>query len=57
MNVTTQDTLAVKSGIAPIIAAAFFLGFAMLYVAGFAQSAVLHNAAHDVRHAAGFPCH
>ncbi len=56
MNITTQDTLAVKSGMAPIIAAAF-LGFAMLYVAGFAQSAVLHDAAHDVRHAAGFPCH
>jgi cobalt transporter subunit CbtB len=33
------------------------LGVAILYAAGFAQIPELHNAAHDTRHAAGFPCH
>ena len=30
---------------------------ALLFVAGLAQSATLHDAAHDTRHATGFPCH
>jgi len=33
------------------------LGLGLLFVAGHAQSAVLHDAAHDMRHATGFPCH
>ncbi len=33
------------------------LGAALLFVAGHANSATLHDAAHDVRHATGFPCH
>ncbi len=33
------------------------MGFGLLFVAGHAQSAALHDAAHDVRHATGFPCH
>ena len=33
------------------------LGATILFVAGHAQSAALHDAAHDVRHATGFPCH
>jgi len=33
------------------------LGFFMLIGVGFAGSTVLHNAAHDTRHAIGFPCH
>lgn len=33
------------------------LGASLLFVAGHAQSAALHDAAHDVRHATGFPCH
>lgn len=33
------------------------LGLGLLFVAGLAQSAALHDAAHDVRHATGFPCH
>lgn len=33
------------------------LGGMLLFVAGHAQSAALHDAAHDVRHATGFPCH
>ena len=33
------------------------LGMVILLAAGHAQSATLHDAAHDVRHATGFPCH
>jgi len=33
------------------------LGGLVLFAAGHAQSAALHDAAHDVRHATGFPCH
>lgn len=37
--------------------AAIVLGIGILAVAGHAQSPALHDAAHDVRHATGFPCH
>ena len=37
--------------------AVIFLGFSILAVAGHAQSPSLHGAAHDTRHATGFPCH
>lgn len=33
------------------------LGLGLLYAAGFAEAAQLHNAAHDGRHSASFPCH
>nr|WP_315392980.1 CbtB domain-containing protein [uncultured Duganella sp.] len=33
------------------------LGAALLFGAGFASMEALHNAAHDSRHSAGFPCH
>jgi cobalt transporter subunit CbtB len=36
---------------------AFCLGFAVLGTVGFAGAAEIHNAAHDTRHALGFPCH
>ncbi len=36
---------------------AALLGLVLVYGAGFAQTAELHNGAHDARHAAGFPCH
>lgn len=42
------------------VAAAWYaaaLGLALLAVAGFAETRVLHGAAHDTRHATGFPCH
>ena len=37
--------------------AAFALGAAILFAAAFAQSSAVHNAAHDMRHSQGFPCH
>ena len=33
------------------------LGVFLLWGVGFAQPNVLHNAAHDARHAFSFPCH
>ena len=36
---------------------ALLLGVFMLYGAAFAHSGILHNAAHDTRHAITVPCH
>jgi cobalt transporter subunit CbtB len=55
---TTQTSAAARplSQVLPIVAiVAIALGG--LFVAGHAQSNVLHDAAHDMRHANGFPCH
>ena len=38
-------------------ALALVLGTFLLYGVGFAGASVLHNAAHDTRHALTFPCH
>lgn len=45
-----------RAAIRPALFAAV-LGFAILYVVGFAQPAMIHDAAHDARHSAAFPCH
>lgn len=39
------------------IFAVFALGVVLLFAAGYAQATVLHDAAHDQRHAMAFPCH
>lgn len=39
------------------IAVVAVIGAFLIFVAGLAQSETLHDAAHDVRHATGFPCH
>lgn len=36
---------------------ALLVGSFLIFGAGFAHSNVLHDTAHDVRHANGFPCH
>ena len=41
----------------PIAIVVFLLGTAFVFIAGFAQPELLHNAAHDMRHAMSFPCH
>lgn len=33
------------------------LGCTIVFAMGFAETSALHNAAHDGRHSAGFPCH
>ncbi len=40
----------------PALALLLF-GAVMLYGVGFASADTVHNAAHDTRHATGFPCH
>ncbi|MHB1173857.1 MAG: CbtB domain-containing protein [Sulfuriferula sp.] len=56
-NVDSQPRSATwKNKILPAMFAAG-LGLALLYGAAFAETAALHNAAHDGRHSAGFPCH
>jgi cobalt transporter subunit CbtB len=37
--------------------ALIFVGLTLTWTAGLSQSPVAHNAAHDTRHAIGFPCH
>ncbi|MDB6060132.1 MAG: hypothetical protein JWM78_235 [Verrucomicrobiaceae bacterium] len=37
--------------------AAMLLGSALLFLVGFAPLPAVHNAAHDTRHSAAFPCH
>lgn len=36
---------------------ALLLGSALLFLVGFAPMPAVHNAAHDTRHSAAFPCH
>jgi cobalt transporter subunit CbtB len=33
------------------------LGCGLIFLVGFAPIAAVHNAAHDTRHSAAFPCH
>ena len=55
---TTLNQTAAKSS-AGLLSIAFvaLVGATVLFLAGHAQSATLHDAAHDMRHATGFPCH
>jgi cobalt transporter subunit CbtB len=39
------------------IAGALMLGTILLFAAGFAQATIMHDTAHDTRHAMAFPCH
>jgi cobalt transporter subunit CbtB len=34
-----------------------FIGLTLIGGAGFAGNMAIHNGAHDMRHAIGFPCH
>ncbi|MGC6485074.1 MAG: CbtB domain-containing protein [Candidatus Puniceispirillales bacterium] len=36
---------------------AALLGLSIISLAGHVQTETLHGAAHDTRHATGFPCH
>ncbi|HEY7581161.1 MAG TPA: CbtB-domain containing protein [Acetobacteraceae bacterium] len=54
---TTQDATTRRAGIAVQAIAAMLLGALVIGTAGFSHLEVVHNAAHDTRHANGFPCH
>ena len=58
MTTATATVSAVKTRSAMVPAFfALVLGMGVLVLAGHVQAAALHDAAHDVRHATGFPCH
>ncbi|WP_306120174.1 MULTISPECIES: CbtB domain-containing protein [unclassified Roseitalea] len=56
MNTQSTALAGSKSGLLPIIVCAL-IGLGVVFVAGHVQAGALHDAAHDVRHATGFPCH
>lgn len=56
MTTQIQTVSAVKTGILPVMFAVV-LGLGIITLTGHVQAAALHDAAHDVRHATGFPCH
>lgn len=55
-QVQGQSHVKSRVGILPTVFAAF-LGLALITLTGHVQASALHDAAHDVRHATGFPCH
>jgi len=54
--VSRPATSTLREKMIPALCAAG-LGAVLLFGAGFASMEALHNAAHDSRHSAGFPCH
>ncbi|NNE88692.1 MAG: CbtB-domain containing protein [Silicimonas sp.] len=54
---TTQTVAVQSSSRLYAVLGAALLGITMIVLAGHVQAAALHDAAHDVRHATGFPCH
>lgn len=61
MNTATTQTITQDQARADIsmmpIAFAALAGLMLLFASGYAQASVLHDAAHDQRHAMAFPCH
>lgn len=60
MKSTTQVLAAKRPSVLASIMAPVFavlIGVSVIFVTGHVQAAALHDAAHDVRHATGFPCH
>jgi len=56
MTAQTSTASATGFGFLPVIFAVF-LGVGIITITGHVQADTLHDAAHDVRHATGFPCH
>ncbi len=52
ISASTGVTTRVKSGLVCL-----FTGSAMIFMVGLSHISTVHNAAHDTRHAIGFPCH
>ena len=56
----TTKTLATSVVISKRMIAGFvclFIGASAIFMVGLSDMSVAHNAAHDTRHAIGFPCH
>tara|TARA_B110000240_G_C13437176_1_gene426368 strand:+ start:578 stop:820 length:243 start_codon:yes stop_codon:yes gene_type:complete len=55
--ITTTSTISTTLSKPIQIAAAIILGTVIIFAAGFVNTSMAHNAAHDTRHSQGFPCH
>jgi cobalt transporter subunit CbtB len=55
-TMTTRTGVKTESTVMQAVFVAL-LGGTIVFLSGFAHSETLHDAAHDVRHATGFPCH
>ena len=53
-SVATPTTLSQRVAVA---VGASLLVLCLVYFAGFSHIEAVHNAAHDTRHSAAFPCH
>ncbi|MGC2201822.1 MAG: CbtB domain-containing protein [Stellaceae bacterium] len=53
---TRPETSSRAEAVAAAVLAAL-VGSFLIWGVGFSHIDVLHNAAHDTRHSAGFPCH
>ncbi|NSY40198.1 CbtB domain-containing protein [Leisingera sp. ANG59] len=56
MTTKTQKASAAGTSVIPALFAVV-LGLGIITLTGHVQASALHDAAHDVRHATGFPCH
>ncbi len=56
MKSQVKAVVASRSAALPALFA-LVLGIAMVTMTGHLQANTLHDAAHDMRHATGFPCH
>ena len=54
--VTAAPAATWKDRVIPALLSAI-VGLVLVYAMGFSHNMTLHNAAHDGRHSAGFPCH
>jgi cobalt transporter subunit CbtB len=54
-TVSATPRASLRAHAAPL--AALLLGGLLVLLVGFSPLASVHNAAHDTRHSAGFPCH
>jgi cobalt transporter subunit CbtB len=57
---STARTASSSTPLSQRLSAAIFasiLGAGLVYFAGFSHIEAVHNAAHDTRHSAAFPCH
>ena len=54
---TLQRTDEARAAVAPAALLALLVGAFLVFGAGFAGPAMLHEAAHDARHSINTPCH
>jgi cobalt transporter subunit CbtB len=53
---TSSSTVTLSQRLSAAVLASI-LGAGLVYFAGFSHIEAVHNAAHDTRHSAAFPCH